>query len=137
MDARGLVERLFDAFNRRDVDTVISLCDESVQFRPITAEFAGRSGPYNGHEGLRLYFADVAAVWEELLVTPQRVRSHGDVILVTGRVYARGRGRGIRDLPAAWVWRRRCDLLREGTVYASLDDALAAVELTEGPPVPG
>jgi hypothetical protein len=96
-----------------------------------------RSGSYTGHEGLRLYFADVAAVWEELLVTPQRVRSHEDVILVTGRVYARGRVHGIRDLPAAWVWRREGDLLREVTVYAGLEDALAAVKLNEGPPVPG
>ena len=137
MEARELVEGLYNAFNRRDVEAVVSFCHPSVEFSPVTAEFAGRAGPYQGHEGLRAYFQDVEAIWEELLVTPQQVRSHGDVILVTGRAYARGRRHGIRDLPAAWVWRLEDGLLREGTVYGGLEEALAAVELREGPPVPG
>jgi ketosteroid isomerase-like protein len=136
MQVRELVEQLYSAFNRRDVETVVSFACPDVEFRPVTAEFAGRSAPYRGHEGLRLYFQDVGAVWEELLVTPQRVHSHGEVILVTGRVYARGRRHGIRDLPAAWIWRLQDGLLREGTVYGGLEEALAAVEVSE-PPVRG
>jgi ketosteroid isomerase-like protein len=137
MQAGDLVERLYDAFNRRDVETVVSLAHPDVEFRPVTAEFAGRQGPYTGHDGLRLYFQDVAAVWEELLVTPQRVRARDDVILVTGRVYARGRRHGIRDMPAVWVWRLEEGRLRTGTVYGDLDEALAALAPNEGPPVPG
>jgi ketosteroid isomerase-like protein len=136
MEARELVERLYGAFNRRDVETVVSLSHPDVEFRPVTAEFAGRGTPYRGHDGLRLYFQDVGTVWEELLVTQQEVRSHGDLILVTGRVYARGRRYGIRDLPAVWVWRLRDGLMREGTVYGGLEEALAALAESE-PPVPG
>ena len=136
MEARELVERLYGAFNRRDVDAVLSLAHPDVEFRPGTAEFAGRSAPYRGHDGLRLYFQDVGALWEELLVTPQLVRSHVEVILVAGRVYARGRRHGIRDLPAAWIWRLQGGRLREGTVYGGLGEALAALEPSE-PPVRG
>lgn len=136
MEARELVERLYGAFNRRDVETVVSLSHPDVEFRPLTAEFAGRSAPYRGHDGLRLYFQDVGTVWDELLVTQQEVRSHADLILVTGRVYARGQRYGIRDLPAAWIWRLQDGLMREGTVYGGLEEALAALEPSE-PPVPG
>ena len=136
MDARELVARLYEAFNRRDVDAVIGLSDESVEFRTITAEFAGRTGPYRGHDGLRLYFEDVAVTWEELLVTPQRVCARGDLILVTGRVYARGRRYGIRDLPATWIWRLKGDVLCEGAVYGDLEEALAALEPNGTPPGP-
>src|SRR5512146_156366 len=105
-DARmALVERLFDAFNRRDGDQIVALCDEGLESFPVvTAEAVGRDAPYVGPDGLRAYLADVAEVWEELLITPSELQSRGDTLLVRGRVYARSREQGIRDLPAAWIW---------------------------------
>lgn len=128
VDAALLIDRLFEAFNRRDPAGVTALCDERVEFRSVTAEFAGRREPYRGHAGLRQYFADVAQIWDELLVTATEVRTRGDAILVIGHVYARGRKVGIRDIPAAWVWRLQGELLVEGAVYSGPDEALAALE---------
>jgi ketosteroid isomerase-like protein len=128
VDAALLIDRLFDAFNRRDAAAVTALCDERVEFSSVTAEFAGRSEPYRGHQGLRQYFADVAQIWDELLVTANEVRTREDAILVVGHVYARSRQLGIRDIPAAWVWRLEGELLVEGAVYSGADEALAALE---------
>jgi ketosteroid isomerase-like protein len=128
VDAALLIDRLFDAFNRRDAAAVTALCDERVEFSSVTAEFAGRSEPYRGHQGLRQYFADVAQIWDELLVTANEVRTREDAILVVGHVYARSRQLGIRDIPAAWVWWLEGELLVEGAVYSGADEALAALE---------
>ena len=102
--ARTLIERLFDAFNRRDPDEIVALCDERMEFFAVTAEEAGHGNPYVGTDGLRAYLDDVATVWEDLLITPTEVEQAGDAILVRGRVYLRSRALGIRDMPTAWIW---------------------------------
>jgi ketosteroid isomerase-like protein len=101
---RDRVERLFDAFNRRDAAEIVALCDEEMEFFAVTAEEVGRGEPYRGTEGLRAYLDDVATVWEDLLVTPKQVEQQGDSLLVRGRVYLRSRALGIRDMPTAWIW---------------------------------
>ncbi len=102
-----LIERLFEAFNRRDQDGIVAVCDERMEFHAVTAEEVGRTDPYVGPEGLRDYLADVAKVWEELLITAKEVESKGECLLVRGRVYLRSRDLGIRDLPASWIWEVR------------------------------
>lgn len=103
-NARELVERLFEAFNRRDQDGIAAVCDERMEFHAVTAEQVGRADPYVGPDGLRDYLADVATVWEELLITAKEVESKGECVIVRGRVYLRSRDLGIRDLPASWIW---------------------------------
>lgn len=120
----ALVERLFDAFNRRDLEEIVSLCDPGMAFFPVTtAEEVGREAPYVGPEGLDAYLADVATVWEELLVRATQVDSLGDQLMVRGRVYVRSRERGIRDLPAAWLWQVREGRFVRGEVFPDPDQA--------------
>ena len=100
-----LVERLYRCFNRRDEACLLALCDEGMEFFPVgTAEAIGRDAPYSGKSGLHDYLSDIAEVWEELQITPSQVDRRGDRLLVRGRVYARSRDLGIRDVPIAWVW---------------------------------
>ena len=40
---RERIERLFDAFNRRDADEIVELCDEEMEFFAVTAG-GGRRG---------------------------------------------------------------------------------------------
>jgi ketosteroid isomerase-like protein len=113
----ALVERLFDAFNHRDAAGIAEICDEEMEFFPVTAEEVGRPAPYTGPAGLHDYLDDVSRVWEELLITPQEVSAHGDRLLVQGRVYLRSRESGIRDMPAAWIWELRDGLFVRGEVF--------------------
>jgi ketosteroid isomerase-like protein len=114
----GLIERLYEAFNRRDPDGIVAVCDEKMEFFPYeTAGAVGRDAPYVGREGLREYLADAAQVWEELLVTPGQVEEIGDHLLVWGRVYVRNREIGIRDIPAAWIWEVRDGRFVRGEVF--------------------
>jgi ketosteroid isomerase-like protein len=122
----ALVERLFNAFNQRDAEAIVALCSPEMEFFAVTGEEVGRGAPYKGREGLREYLVDVERFWEELLITPSTVERRGDRLLVCGRVYVRSRELGIRDMPAAWIWRVRGGLFARGEVFA--DPARAVAE---------
>jgi ketosteroid isomerase-like protein len=122
--SQQLVERLFDAFNRRDAATIVDLCDDRMEFFAVTAEEAGRTNPYVGKEGLSSYLEDVARIWEELLITPTEVEQQGDSLIVRGRVYLRSRALGIRDMPAAWIWDLHEGRFIRGRAFADPEDAV-------------
>jgi len=121
----ALVESLYDSFNRRDEAGIVAVCDEEMDFFPSgTAEAVGRHGPYVGPSGLQEYMADVAGVWEELLITPNELERRGERLLVRGRVYARSRELGIRDVPVAWIWEVRDGLFVRGEVFPDPEQAV-------------
>lgn len=114
----GLVESLYDSFNRRDQAGIVAVCDERMEFFPSgTAEAIGRGAPYVGPAGLQEYMADIVQIWEELLITPNELERRGDRLLVRGRVYARSRELGIRDVPIAWIWEVCEDRFVHGEVF--------------------
>jgi ketosteroid isomerase-like protein len=127
------IERLFDAFNRRDIEVITELCDDQMEFFAVTAEEVGRSEPYVGVDGLRTYLSDVDTVWEELLITPKQVEQRGDTLLVRGRVYLRSRALGIRDMPTAWIWDVRDGRFIRGRVFIDPEEAIKLFSL-EGQP---
>ena len=47
-------QRVFDAFNRGDVDAFLACLDPGVEFRPLPLELEG-GGPYRGHDGVRTW----------------------------------------------------------------------------------
>ena len=120
-----LVERLYDAFNRRDPEEIVALCEPNMGFFPIgTAEELGRSAPYVGPEGLQEYLRDVDRAWDELLISPKDVERRGGSLLVRGRVYARSRPLGIRDVPVAWIWNLSGDRFIRGEVFRDPEEAV-------------
>ncbi|HKH64252.1 MAG TPA: SpoIIE family protein phosphatase [Solirubrobacterales bacterium] len=122
---RDLVRRLYEAFNHRDFEEIFALCDPAMEFFPVgTAEEIGREAPYTGPEGLSEYLSDVERVWDELQITPSVVESRGGSLLVRGRVYARSRPLGIRDVPVAWIWDIEDSRFVRGEVFRDTEEAL-------------
>jgi len=120
-----MVERLYSAFNRRDPEEIVAVCDEGMEFFPIgTAEQIGRDAPYNGPAGLHEYLLDVDRAWDELLIMPKVVESRGRSLLVRGRVYARSRQLGIRDMPVAWIWELVDGKFTRGEVFRDPEEAV-------------
>jgi ketosteroid isomerase-like protein len=135
--SRELVERLFDAFNRRDEGAITELCDETMKFYAVTGQEVGRGDPYTGPEGLREYLDDVATVWEELLITPKEIEEEeGGWLLVRGRVFLRSRVLGIRDMPSAWILELRGGRFVEGQVFIDPEEAVKIFS-REARPGPG
>lgn len=120
-----LIERIYVAFNRRDSEEIVAVCDENMEFFPVgTAEQIGRDAPYIGPRGLHEYLLDVERAWDELLITPKTVERHGRSLLVRGRVYARSRPLGIRDMPVAWIWELADGKFVRGEVFRDPEQAV-------------
>jgi ketosteroid isomerase-like protein len=123
---QALVRRLYECFNLRDEACIFELCDDSMEFFPVvTREAVGRVAPYTGPAGLRDYLADVSQAWEELQIIPSEIEARGEALLVRGRVYARSREFGIRDVPAAWIWHLRDGRFVRGEVFPDAEQAVA------------
>jgi ketosteroid isomerase-like protein len=120
-----LIERLYTAFNRRDPEEIVELCDEEMGFFPFgTAEEIGRTAPYVGPAGLTEYLHDVDQAWDELLISPKVIEHHGRSLLVRGRVYVRSRALGIRDMPVAWIWDLADGKVVRGEVFRDPEEAV-------------
>jgi len=123
---REMIERLYAAFNGRHPQEIVALCDDSMAFFPVgTAEQIGRTAPYIGPDGLREYMGDVERAWDELLITPKVIERHGRSLLVRGRVYARSRALGIRDMPVAWIWDVEAGRFVRGEVFRDPEEAVS------------
>ena len=122
-----VVRAVFAAFAERDVERALEHADPAIEFSAVTGDHAGRTEPYRGHEGIRQYFRDVAAVWEDLRLTPGEFRQEGDTILVTGRVSARSPARVVAG-STGWIWRLRGGKVVYARVYPSAAEAIAAFE---------
>ena len=71
MDFVGLsnvdvVKAVIAALAERDLERVLEFAAPEIEFIAVTSDYAGRTGPYRGHDGIRQYFRDVAEVWDEL-----------------------------------------------------------------------
>jgi ketosteroid isomerase-like protein len=100
-----IVRAIYDAFARRDVEALLSYvspdCDLDLRG---TAQLAGRSEPYRGHDGVRQYFADVAEQWEELVLHAEDFRVIPGSVIVIGHVTGKREGLDV-SRSSVWTWR--------------------------------
>jgi len=85
----GLVRRLYEAFDARDVDALLDVVAPEIEFFGPTATLLNEGRCYRGHEGMRRYLRDVEALWQDLEVDPQTLREVGNHVVALGRVRAR------------------------------------------------
>jgi ketosteroid isomerase-like protein len=96
-----LAYRVQDAFNRRDIDAFLALCDPEVELISRIVELEG-GGPHRGHDGVRSWWQNLLGVSRDLKSEIDEVRDLGDVTVA--RVRLRGHGIG-SDAPmeqTAW-----------------------------------
>jgi len=103
----GVVRAIYEAFAGRDLDAALAhLADDVELVLPETARRAGRPGPYRGHAGVRAYFADLAAVWQELTLQADDIRATTGGVIVFGSVDGRLAG-GAVHRRVMWTWKLR------------------------------
>jgi ketosteroid isomerase-like protein len=119
----GIARRLFDAFNRRDIETALGLLHPDVVFEPVSGAILNDGQPYRGHEGMRRYFADVQEHWHELHVTPVHTRAAGDAVVALGQTSGRGPAGPLDGAPTTWVFKFKDDLAAHIQVFS--DERLA------------
>jgi len=101
------VRAIYRAFAARDLDQALPYVAEECEIVvEATARLAGRSEPYRGHAGLRAYFADVEAAWEQLSLEVADLRVLPGAVIVMGHVSGLRHGQRIRRT-VVWTWRLR------------------------------
>jgi ketosteroid isomerase-like protein len=104
-DDAATVRAVYAAFARRDIAAMLPhIAPDCELYLRGTADVAGRSEPYVGHEGVREYFADVDAIWDELLLYADDFRVLPGVVIVLGHVLARRADVTARRF-VMWTWR--------------------------------
>lgn len=134
-DERERVERLYEALSGGVAADVNTLCRHDVEIELGMASPDWHPGSYSGHAGVREFFAEIKAAWDEVIVTPREVRVVDGALLVRGRIFARGRVRGMRDIPAVWIWESRDGLFTSGRVFHSESEALSRLATRADVPI--
>ena len=117
--------------HRSDPHGLFARLDPAVEVHPLTgAMLEGVS--YQGHDGMRQWFEDVAEYWESMWVEADEFLDAEEAVVVVGRVHARGKASGVAvESPAAWVFHLRDDRLSYLRFYLDCSQALQAVGLRE------
>ena len=124
------LRRGVEAYNRRDIEPLAELFHAEAEWYPFTAQVEGGEA-YRGHEGLRQWFANTNATFEESKATIDEIRSEGDIALALGHLHARFRSGITLDSEIGWVVRFRDGLAVWGRTYESHAEALEAAGLSE------
>src|SRR5215203_30048 len=91
-DARIRVVAAFaDAITERDVGAALELCHPEIEFFSLMAQL--EASPYRGFAGIRRYFKEIDATWEEWRVeVEQLLPAPGGRVVIVMSTHMRGRG---------------------------------------------
>ena len=121
-----LVRRAYEAFARRDIDTLIELSDPEVAFTSLIRESEGVT--YHGHDGLREYLeslVDVLPDWRPIL---EHAEVNGDSVLVRLRIHATPPGGDVPIEQEMWqVIRFRGEVAIRWDFFRTEDEARSAL----------
>jgi ketosteroid isomerase-like protein len=85
---------------------------------------------YQGHAGLRRFRRERDEVWEEFLVTPERIIDGGEKVVVIEALTGRGRGSGVETKSrSASVWTVQDGQVIHMATYHDPREALTAAGL--------
>jgi ketosteroid isomerase-like protein len=118
------------AYNRGDVEPMVEVSDPEIEWYPLSAEGEGCVA-FHGHEGLRQWFANLHATFEEFEATVDELRDLGDVVLGLGHAHLRFRSGVILDTEAGYLSRFRDALAVWARMYPSHAAAIEAAGLRE------
>jgi ketosteroid isomerase-like protein len=125
-----LFHKGMEAFLRYDIEPLLETSHPEIEWYPFSAQVEGDVA-YRGHEGVRRWWANLNATFEEFEASIDQVRDEGDVVMALGRLRARFRSGITLDTEVGWVVRFRDGLAVWGRAYQSHDEALKAAGLSE------
>jgi ketosteroid isomerase-like protein len=126
-----LYRRFNEAFNARDIETVIAYCDPSIELESAFAAVGG--AVYHGHDGLRRWQRDFEDAWgDEIRVESKAYFDLGEHTLAFNVLHGRGRHSGANvAMPIASVLRWRDGLIVYFKSYANREEALSELGVAE------
>jgi ketosteroid isomerase-like protein len=127
-----VVRRAIGALNAGDSDDYLACCTDDVEIRHVPL---APSGPYEGGEGIRRYFADIQDAMPDFRIDIERVEALGaDRTITFLLISASGRASGVplaRGLPSATVHDFTEGKISRVRIFLDRQEALEAVGLRE------
>jgi ketosteroid isomerase-like protein len=124
-----LFHKGMEAFLRHDIELLLETSDPEIDWYPFSAQVEGDVA-YHGHQGVRRWWANLNATFEEFEATIDEVRDEDDIVMALGRLRARFKSGITLDTEVGWVVRFRDGLAVWGRAYQSHADALEAAGLS-------
>jgi len=130
--AAELVQTAFDAFNRRDVEGLLALCEPDVEVHSLMTE--AERADYRGFDGVRDWLGAVLDVFPDWCPTPGEVRDHGCGLVSPFTVTATARASGAPVDQRYWMAAQLSEAgrLRRFGFYRSEALALEAAGVAAG-----
>jgi ketosteroid isomerase-like protein len=126
-----LNRRWFEAFNARDLEALIALCDPSIEFHSVFAAVGGAT--YHGHDGMRSWHRDLADAWDEIRLEPEAYFDLDERVLAFYVYRGRGQQSGAEvAMRGASVARTHDGLIVYVAAYTQREDALRDLGIPEG-----
>jgi ketosteroid isomerase-like protein len=132
-----IVRKIFEAVERGDTETVVSLYDPAFDFDFSRHPWSGVSGDvshYSGLDGLRRWYQEWTEAWEAYEERSEELIEAGEQVVSVVSSRARGRMSGAPvESPhhAAGVWTLRNGKVVRTVWFPSREEALEAVGLRE------
>jgi uncharacterized protein len=125
-----VIKEAWRATNRGDIDALLALMTEDVDFRPPSHRLDGAL--FRGHAGMRAWMERISETWSKLEGTPHEVASAGERVVVAVDTRAIGHESGVPiDQRAFVVYSMRAGKIAACIAYSNKQDALKAVGLEE------
>jgi uncharacterized protein len=100
---RKTVQRMYDAFGRGDIGTVLAALDPTIEWWEAENFIYADNNPYVGHDAvLQGVFARLGGEWEGFSVSPKEVLDAGDTVVGHGHYSGKFRNTG-RDVRAQFA----------------------------------
>ena len=117
-----IVRRAVEALNNADVEAALALMTEDACFMPLRSKI---EGAFNGHDGIRAFFADNEECFDVFEVRHDEIHDFGDRVVAIGRTRMRSKGSGVEtEVPSAGV-----AIMRDGKIARWEDFGDRAVAL--------
>jgi ketosteroid isomerase-like protein len=127
-DFESVLREAFRRWNEGDFEGTTERMHPQVEWR-TAGLFPDLAPVYNGREGVRKFWRDFTAPWEEIVLEPLRFEVTGDVAVVDTRFCARGRGGIEVDITLFNRFVQRDGLTYLVQSHPTREEALAAAEL--------
>ena len=88
-----IATRAIEAFNGRDVDAFAALTTPDFEWSPSMVAVEGET--FRRREGIDRYFRSLQVAWEQFQIRRDRFREAESLVVMLGRLEARGMGSGV------------------------------------------
>jgi ketosteroid isomerase-like protein len=122
--------RGYDAFNQGGVEAILAFLEPGIEW--INLAPAPLTGTYHGHDGVRSFFDQLFALFEDVRIDPDEFIPIGEeYVLVFVRIWGRGKGTGVEgEVPVAMLWKVGQTGAAQVRIFYDRGEALKAAGIT-------